>query len=203
VKLFQRSGNRSKRRKSKGQSLVELTILLPILIMMIAGLIEFGFMLNYYLDIIDGAREIARFGANLDPLEPDDGILDCVNSSYFYRLLPCMSSQVLSDQVTLDPSTDDLVLSSFSVIGNDVTNRYPDADGWSLYGNHVSKFTEAEIEALLDSSAPNTGLVMVEIYYDYDMILALPWITMFVPNPIHLHAYSIMPNVYVEPTPTP
>jgi hypothetical protein len=57
--------------------------------------------------------------------------------------------------------------------------------------------------ARLDSVAPTSGLVMVEIFYDYHMVLALPWITAFVPNPIPLHAYTIMPNANVEPTPTP
>jgi hypothetical protein len=47
------------------------------------------------------------------------------------------------------------------------------------------------------------GLVLVEIYYDYHMVLGLPWITAFVPNPIPLHAYTIMPNSSVEPTATP
>ena len=37
----------------RGQSLVEFTILLPVLLIMISGLIEFGFMLNYYLDLIE------------------------------------------------------------------------------------------------------------------------------------------------------
>jgi len=171
--------------------------------MLLSGLIEFGFMLNYYLDLIDGARDIARYGANLDPLEPDDGIMDCVNTTYFYRLLPCMSDQVLSEQVVLNPSTDDLVLSSISAAGGAVTQRFPDADGWSYRGNHVSKFTSADITAMLTSSAPATGMVIVEVYYDYHMVLGLPWITMFVPDNITLHAYSIMPNTYVEPTPTP
>jgi hypothetical protein len=45
--------------------------------------------------------------------------------------------------------------------------------------------------------------VLVEIYFDYDQVLGLPWITAFVPNPVHLHAYTIMPNANVEPTPTP
>ena len=46
--------------KSRGQSLVEFTVLLPVLLIMISGLIEFGIMLNYYLDVIDAAREAAR-----------------------------------------------------------------------------------------------------------------------------------------------
>jgi len=40
-------------RSARGQSLVEITILLPALPIMISGLIEFGFMLNYYLDLIE------------------------------------------------------------------------------------------------------------------------------------------------------
>jgi len=189
------------RKKSRGQSIVEFMVLLPLLIMMLSGLIEFGFMLNYYLDLIDGAREIARFGANLDPLEADDGIMDCVNTSYFYRLLPCMADQVLSEQVVLNPATDDLVISAFGVKGGAVTQRLPDVDGWSYKGNHVSKFTTAEIDAMLNAAAPATGMVLVEVYYDFHMVMALPWITMFVPDTITLYAYSIMPNAYVEPTP--
>jgi hypothetical protein len=80
--------------------------------------------------------------------------------------------------------------------------------GWSCTnpggtGNHSSEFTSAEIQALLNPGAPNTGVVMVEMWYDYNMILGLPWITAFVPNPVTLYAYSIMPNANVEPTPTP
>ena len=191
------------RKKSRGQSIVEFMVLLPLLVMMLSGLIEFGFMLNYYLDLIDGAREIARYGANLDPLEPDDFIMDCVNTTYFYRILPCMADQILSEQVVLNPTTDDLVLSAVAAAGGAVTQRFPDADGWSYKGNHVSKFTTAQITGMLNGSAPATGMVMVEIFYDYHMVLGLPWITMFVPDTITLHAYSIMPNSYVEPTPTP
>ncbi len=191
------------RKKSRGQSIVEFMVLLPLLIMMLSGLIEFGFMLNFYLDLIDGAREIARFGANLDPLEADDGIIDCVNTTYFYRLLPCMADQILSEQVVLNPATDDLVISAIAAAGGAVTLRLPDADGWSYKGNHISKFTTADIDGMLNAAAPATGMVLVEVYYDYHMVLGLPWITMFVPDTITLHAYSIMPNAYVEPTPTP
>ena len=37
--------------------------MLPILLMLLSGVIEFGFMLNYYLDVIDATRETARFAA--------------------------------------------------------------------------------------------------------------------------------------------
>jgi hypothetical protein len=189
--------------RASGQSMVEFLVILPILLIMISGLIEFGFLLNYYLDLIDGARDGARFGANVDPLLIDDGKLNCVNTTYFYRLVPCVVTQSLAPQIILDPGTDDVVISAFSVAGGLVTARFPDADGWSLTGFHVSEFTTAEINAMLDPAAPNTGIVLVEVFYDYNMVMALPWITAFVPNPVLLHAYTIMPNTHVEPTPTP
>ena len=49
----------------------------------------------------------------------------------------------------------------------------------------------------------NTGIVLVEMWYDYHMILGLPWITLFVPDPVTLYAYSWMPNANGAPTPTP
>lgn len=53
----------------------------------------------------------------------------------------------------------------------------------------------------LSSSAPNTGLVVVEIFYAYKQLLALPLFTAFIPDPIQVHAYSIMPLSAAEPTP--
>ena len=190
------------RKKSRGQSIVEFMVLLPLLIMMLSGLIEFGFMLNYYLDLIDGARDIARFGANVDPLSGSPA--GSCASDYFYELMPCMADQVFNEQVQLDYiGNDDLVISAIGVKDGSVTQRWPDADGWSRQGNHVSNFTNAEINGMLNAAAPATGMVLVEVYYDYNMVLGLPWITMFVPDTITLHAYSIMPNTYVEPTPNP
>lgn len=184
-----------------GQSLVEFSIMLPVLLIMLSGLVEFGFLLNHYLDVIDAARETARFGSNIDPLTPDDG-LPCNSTAYFYRMLRCLAEDSLKPQITLDPARDDIVISAFSASGASV-NRMPGPSGWSYYGNEGTGFDNSAVAARLDPTAPATGFIMVEIFYNYDMILKLPWITAFVPDPVRLHAYSIMPNSAVEPTPTP
>lgn len=46
----------------KGQSLVEFTIVLPILLILIMGMIESGMMLNSYITIENASREGARAG---------------------------------------------------------------------------------------------------------------------------------------------
>jgi hypothetical protein len=217
-------------RSARGQSLVEFTILLPVLLIMISGLIEFGFMLNYYLDLIDAAREATRWGAGDDPVHCDPGVASpgdafCTmaappnpwtwqNTNFYGRVCSIANDSIdvgSGGQIDLDATVDDIVISAFSVSGGTVSQRFPPAMGENGYScmrvlggaGHDSQFTTAQVQALLIPGAPNTGVVMVEMWYDYNMILGLPWITAFVPNPVTLYAYSMMPNANVEPTPTP
>jgi hypothetical protein len=187
-----RIGRRTKerRKKSVGQSLVEFTIMLPILLMMLSGLIEFGFLLNAYLDVIDAARDAAWQGARGSLTTSSDGRIN-------------WNSTDPSDCVDVNG---DIVVSAFEVLGTTVENRWPllYPAGASNCGNYLSKITEDDVEAILSGAAiPNSGFVLIEVYYEYEMLLGLPWITEFVPDPIVLYAYTIMPNTYVEPTPTP
>ena len=200
---------KGKKRKSFGQSLVEFTVLLPILVMMISGLIEFGFLLNYYLDLVDAAREAARFAADDDPLIRG-GMFDGDTDDTFYQLAQKMTLDSINigsgGQIKLDTANnDDIVISTFSVMSGFVDRRFPDGapSGLSYAGNQSSKFTDAMINSMLNPAAPNAGIVLIEIYFEYHMVLGLPWIKMFVPDPVMLHAYSMMPNSAVEPTPTP
>jgi len=205
--------------KSPGQSLVEFTLLLPILLIMISGLIELGLMLNVYLDLIDAAREAARWAADADPIrDPITGVYTPLNNQ-FYMDAQTLTKEALKsssdsridwlpphDDCDLDMAgNNDIVISAFGAMDGAVTARFPAAwpNGMPLCGHRTSEWTTAEIQARLDPLAPTTGLVLVEIFYDYHMLLGLPWITAFVGDPVTLHAYSIMPNVNVEPTPTP
>lgn len=54
-------------RGRKGQSLVEMTLTFPILIMMVLCLVEIGYAANNYLILMDLVREAGRRGANLNP----------------------------------------------------------------------------------------------------------------------------------------
>jgi hypothetical protein len=218
------------RAKSIGQSLVEFTVLLPVLLIMLSGLIEFGIMLNYYLDLIDAAREAARFAADADPIrDPNTGAYLDPNPAFYdnVQTLAMDSLKAASDNridwpklKAMYPATfcnyvnGDIVISAFGTLNKEpppgtpavVDKRFPVAfgdSGVSLCNHYTSNLTSAQIQSRLDPDAPTGGLVMVEIFYDYQQVLALPWITAFVPNPVHLHAYTIMPNANVEPTPTP
>ena len=151
-------------------------------IMMLSGLIEFGFMLNYYLDIIDAAREAARFAASDDPLHDDATGAYIDPNLAFYNRAQTVTLQSLTigsgGQITLNPASDDVVVSVFSVTTGVVDKRFPLGPGEvALYNNKNSELDIAtDINPALDAAAPNTGMVSVEIFYDYHMVLGLPWI---------------------------
>lgn len=51
------------RKTEKGQAIVEMALILPILIMILFGIVEFGRVLNTYIVMTNLSREAARAGA--------------------------------------------------------------------------------------------------------------------------------------------
>ena len=54
--------------RTRGQSLVELTLTLPLLLIMLLGLTEIGWYANNYMTLLDVVREAGRFGSVRDPM---------------------------------------------------------------------------------------------------------------------------------------
>lgn len=207
----------------RAQSLVEFTLMLPVLLIMLSGLIEAGIALNVYLDLIDSAREVARNISDFNPFN-DDTLSRNVS---FYDQAKNIADYTLGQagQIQLDPASDNLVISVFRVTGSSVSasERYPVSFsedgctkggelGWIAFcnsqeskigttgcGTKPNCIVMADLLGDLADVPPDTGIVAVEIYYDYHMTLGLPWITAFLPDPITLHAYSFMPNSAAEP----
>ena len=192
---------RVKEPSTRGQSFVELMLVVLVLALMIAGVVEFGFLVNTYLHVFDGAREAARFSSgSIAFYSNGTSIIE------FYDNTVLQAERVLAP-VVLDPANgDDIVISVFSIASPSII-RFPDPDGWSAYGNRTSNFTTAEILALIDPGSPASGVLLVEIFYNYPQMLKLPIFTnsiySVVPDPIPIYVYSVMPMSSAEPTPTP
>ena len=202
--------------------------MLPVLLIMLSGLVEYGILLNYYLDIIDAARDAARFAADGDPLTMGDNFFTVVRNETTHSLLKASDGRIdwpKNPDATqcLNDVNGDIVVTTFSVVSDPVVcaakgEAAPCVDKWftgsggggedgnSMCGAYFSDpdLKEAGINAMLSGGGiPNAGFVIVEVYYEYAQVLGLPWIRAFAADPIVLHAYSLMPNVHVEPTPTP
>jgi hypothetical protein len=206
----------------KGQSFVELALILPIILVLLAGMVEVASFIFTYLNLLDLTREAARFASirdwrseEIDPT-PYPPILPfeewaCVDESldFYYDTACFFTDQDLNRFTRLDPNNfDDVYISVVTISNGTVSDRRD----WALYGDNWSKdcegntilnepfFTNAELKP--DTSV-DRGLVIVEVYYCYDQILQLPIISDIVPNPARIHTYTIMPAPEAIPTPTP
>lgn len=197
------------RKTSAGQSLVEFALAFPILIILFTGVVEFGFMLNYYLSLLDATREAARFSSGLDPF-----LSDLSDDMSFYTTTTAMVRASLDPMVSnpsyegrriiLDPTRDDVIVTVYGVEGSTAI-QYPESGPYHIFGTpfYPSRF---DTESIIDNrvqDAPNAGILVVEVVYNYHQILALPWVTAFVPNPTPLRAYTIFPIIAAEPVSAP
>lgn len=98
----------SKRRKlfrknETGQALVEFTLILPILILIVLGIIEFGWLLNAQITLNSAAREGARVGAVLNTTDEirRTKMLEAVNATAQFSGL-----NVLEDECVVEEEND-------------------------------------------------------------------------------------------------
>lgn len=82
-------------------------------------------------------------------------------------------------------------------------NWKKDCDG-NLISGATPHYTPATIVPELVAGSPlNKGFVGVEFYYCYHQVLNIPIANWFIPDPMRIHAYSLMPLPAAQPTPTP
>jgi hypothetical protein len=225
-----------------GQSFIELMLVMLILALLLTGVVEFGFLLNAYLHVLDGAREGARLGSNGIPFDPATGTLHTdFYANVIKRTLDVMDPVLLSaGHPDASHQVDDVVISVWSVTSTALT-RFPSSEsGYSMCGNlatieayytgqgitypttftdpitgptwsscspRSSTFTTPDMDARRDPLAPSSGILLVEVFYNYPQVLKLPVfensVYSLIPDPIPVYIYAIMPISAAEPTPTP
>jgi len=156
-------------RDHSGQSLVELALILPLLLLMLAGMVEVAFGMFAYMTALDLTREAARFVSVRDyhelgstnSLHPTDYVLDpdaaCQDSAlhYYYDAACFFIDPDLNSFLEFDEDKyDDVVITVFTVAGNVVTDRHPgpsdapagpDPGHWSLFDDNWQKDCQGNV----------------------------------------------------------
>jgi len=212
----------------RGQSLLELALMFSVLLLILSGLVEFGFWMLDYSSMVVATRNAGRFAVDNDyriirpecHTSPRAPTCDPTNAAFslaicgqdFYCKVAHYARQNLeehSPEIYLDAAAgDDVVVSVLTfTVGHGITDRHPKPQGyWSYFGNQNSRFTNSEIIDMLTRQGltnSSSGYVLVETFYNYHQKLGLPWLRVFIPDPIPLHAYTFMPLYSASPTPTP
>lgn len=154
----QRFYTRLKTTGKRGQSFVELALILPVLIIMLAGMTEVAFFVGRYLDALDLTREAARFASVRDyNATLPSGQYDCSNANAFdfYYDTACIFSPPASSSSCVDPqfcngfnpyllmdlAHDDIVITAFTTNYNpadgkiEVSATHPAVNGWAFSTN--------------------------------------------------------------------
>jgi hypothetical protein len=128
----------------RGQTLVEIALVFPFVLLLLAGLIEVGHYVNTYLTVLDASREAARYAADLNPdfparddFDPADHPLacggpvgsangpdseaclrlSCEETRYFFRKSACLvSTNLQALDLDLSNENNDVVISVAAVI---------------------------------------------------------------------------------------
>lgn len=87
-------------KNENGQALVEFTLILPILILLILGIIEFGWLLNAQITLNSAAREGARVGAVLNTSDEvrRTKMLEAVNATAQFSGLNVLEDECLVEE---------------------------------------------------------------------------------------------------------
>jgi hypothetical protein len=179
----------------KGQSFMELTVVFGVLMLLLMGTVEVSILLNQYVTVVDAAREGARRGSSgqVNPYTSTYG----ANEAFFEDIDRVIEGHNLVedagalDPILLDPTTDDVIITFYRVVGTTLTEYGP----W-----HPARFSSGKISQVTDiqtivnsTSVPDSGVLVVEIFYTYHPIFS----SMDIP----VHTYTIMPLQKAKPTP--
>jgi len=183
--------------KNSGQSLVELVILLPVLILLLVGLVEVGMALHSYLIVTSASRDAARFGAR--GTFTDVQIARHAKESSYGQL----------DFRTYGPDANTTIIVTRLHIGTELDNM--DDISYTVYITGLSRPSRVDPLALAtllkeanddfnrtllaehpDALPSAEDVVIVEVYYDHPQVLGAPFIADILPNPITLYAQTMM-----------
>jgi hypothetical protein len=187
------------RRNKHGQSFIELMLVTLILALMLAAVVEFGFLMNNYLHVVDGAREAARVYNSSVAFDTNEAIVD----NFYYQT--ALQAAVTMYPVMLDPALgDDIVVSVIGLRGTNI-HRFPienpqgwslcshyaafkayelnqtgllpgelSSDGWNTCSGQTSMISDSDIAGRVGIYSQQAGMLMVEIFYAYPQVLKLP-----------------------------
>jgi hypothetical protein len=200
------------KRHPKGQSFVELSLLLGFLLLLLAIVVEGGTYMNQYIILVDGAREGARQASNADPFNRPD----YTDNDSFYQGIddliegkvngnpddPNAPPPVIAPLKLEQDNDDDVLITVYGIDDGGTLVAFPSGGAWKAYDStNDTRLTTSELSDRIShsqaSGAPLTGIVVVEIFYHY------PSVFKSIGDGALVYAYSIMPVTAAEPTPIP
>ncbi len=189
-------------RTQRGQNLVEITLLLPMLLLMLLGSVEVGWWIKSFLTVSTAAREGARFGSRGLHL-PTTEIAE-VTEVALDGSLPIVTSgadantTIIVTQVDVDPDGSYVIYDTHVlgdlVVSSRVCLSAPCGDETIDLSSSLSANVgfNANAEMCLDAAGCTNDLVIVEIFYNQQSLIGSLITTTIIPNPVPVYSEGVM-----------
>jgi hypothetical protein len=162
----------------RGQSLVELALILPILITLLLGMVEVVNIGRTYLALLDSSYQGAHLGSQGEIRYDNNKINTLVTQDLINKGLNSTSNLV------------NVIIVRANLEGGQVLSDYNATSMRLPVTSPV--LTSAVLSGRLQSGDPDGGyLVAVEIVYNYRLLFPWPKITGLLQDPFPLRAYTI------------
>lgn len=191
-----------KRPRQRGQNLVELAVLLPIILTVLLGMAEVALWLQSYLSVATAAREGARYGSRALHI-PADEIADVTQvalaSWVGVKLTGAgVNTTIIVTEVDLDPDGSYSVAETFTLgelaVASAVCTEGPCAPGLidvaDLRTENVT-FNSSAITCT-DEEGCRNDVVIVELFYRHRMFLGAGLLGDALPTVMPIDARSVM-----------
>lgn len=181
----------SRSRKQRGQSLIEVTFFLVILLMLVAGIVEVGAVMNAKLTVVNSAREGTRFAT----VGASDDDVTLVTQAATSSLIAYEAEQ--SDIWVIHAKTDnsgnigDQCLSALQRQEAKATDSYWCVEHTVGEGEESPPFVTKEIVKAELAGVGDTEVVGVAIEYDHQSLVGLPFIDYLV-GAIPINSFTLM-----------
>jgi hypothetical protein len=154
-------------KKRRGQSLVELAMLLPVLVLLLSVVIEAGLMLNAWVRVNTASRDATRFLL-------DQGRQGDITNLVLFKLKGVDFGA--SRELTNTPNVDIYKIVGATTISGTIPNATANWKADHIYGPSFSgpKITRSQIETRLRALGnPNSiSFVIIEVDFRYTPVLA-------------------------------
>jgi len=185
-------------KKEEGQSLLELAIILPIVLLLFVGMAEVGWAIHSYVTVATAAREATRFGAraNFDAEEVAEAALVALGALDVQLEGPDVNTTVIATFVDIDST------GTYTITTPYITGTLPvasslfsgDFDVDQIAQDNVA-FNQDPFHCPIGVDPPcgtRNDIIVVEIFYRHHQLLALPMMSDILSNPIEIYSRGAM-----------
>lgn len=190
-----------KLRRGRGQSMAEITLLLPILLLIFTAMAEVGWWVHSYVTVATAAREGARFGSRGLHL-PTEEIADVVQVAMSALGIDLFgegaNATILVSEIDVDPDGSYAIVDSYKLgdlaVNSQICLEDPCVDGkldLTLVRDENQAFN-SNPELCTEALGCRNDVVIVEVFYLHDLVLNTIFSSDYLPPQIPITGRSVM-----------